>query len=163
MQVDALLGEKGQSPKTVENVRLHTPSRFNHRIDQAMMKRVWRYARASRQEIGARIERLDREWDLERVLESASGILALCGVVMSGCRSRKWLLLSAGVLGVLLQHSLTGRSVPIAWLRAAGVRTRREIDAEKYAMRMLRGDFDRLQSVADDTHRAIEAVRLNRP
>ena len=42
-------------------------------------------------------------------------------------------------------------------------RTRREIEAEKYAMRLLRGDFDSLKDVADETHRAIEALRLSRP
>jgi hypothetical protein len=42
------------------------------------------------------------------------------------------------------------------------VRTRREIEAEKYALRMLRGDFDNLNSVSEETHRAIEALRLSR-
>jgi hypothetical protein len=163
MQVDVLLGRCEAGEKSVESVRLQTPERFNHRIDQAMMKRIWRYARATRKEIGARIEELDREWDLERVLESTAGMLALYGVFLSGTRSRKWLLMPAGVLGIMVQHALTGKSVPVAWLRALGVRTRREIDAEKNAMRMLRGDFDQLKSLGDKTHRAIEAVRLNRP
>jgi len=43
-----------------------------------------------------------------------------------------------------------------------GIRTRREIDAEKYALRMLRGDFEKLQAVSETSHRAIEAVRLSR-
>lgn len=157
------MGRSEPEGRSVESVRLQTPERFNHRIDQAMMKRVWKYARATREEITARIKELDREWDLERVLESTAGMLALYGVFLSGTRSRKWLLMPASVLGIMVQHALTGRSVPVAWLRALGVRTRREIDAEKNAMRMLRGDFDRLESLGDETHRAIEAVRLNRP
>jgi hypothetical protein len=47
-------------------------------------------------------------------------------------------------------------------VRAAGVRTRREIEAEKTALRMLRGDFDKLEGVSEETHRAIEALRLSR-
>jgi hypothetical protein len=71
--------------------------------------------------------------------------------------------LPAGILTALLHHALTGNSGPVALLRGLGVRTRREIDSEKYAMRMLRGDFNKLEGVGDKTHRAIEAVRLNRP
>ena len=127
-----------------------------------MMKRVWVYSHKSRPEISARIEALDREWDLERVLESTAGALALSGVLISGLRSRKWLLLPAGILSVLLKHSLFGGSSAIQCLRRMGIRTRREIDAEKYALRILRGDFDRLETVGDETHRALEAVRLNR-
>lgn len=163
MQVDVLLDRPGAEPKTVDHVRRHTPSRFNHRIDQAMMKRVWEYSRKSPEEITARIEELEREWDIERVLESTAGSLALSGVLLSGLRSRKWLLVPAGILTVLLQHALLGNSAPISCLRGLGIRTRREIEAEKYAMRMLRGDFNQLEGVGDETHRAIEAVRLNRP
>jgi hypothetical protein len=163
MQMDVLLDRPVSQPPSADEVRLRTPARYNHRIDQAMMKRVWQYARKSKEEITARIEELDREWDLERVLESAAGTLALSGVLLSGLRSRKWLLVPAGILGVLLQHSLFGGSTAIQCLRRMGIRTRREIDAEKNALRMLRGDFDRLKSVGDETHRALEAVRLNRP
>lgn len=163
MQVDVLLDRAGGEPKSADGVRVHTPPRYNHRIDQAMMKRVWEYARKTPQEITARIEELEREWDLERVLESTAGAIALSGVLLSGARSRKWLLVPAGILAVLLQHSLFGGSTAVSCLRRMGIRTRREIEAEKYAMRMLRGDFDRLKTVGDETHRAIEAVRLNRP
>jgi hypothetical protein len=163
MQVDDLIGWPGAEPATLDNVRLSTPQRYNHRIDQAMMKRVWEYARKSPVEISRRIEELEREWDLERVLESSAGAIALSGIVLSGLHSRKWLLVPAGILTVLLKHALLGNSAPIACLRRMGIRTRREIDAEKYALRTLRGDFDNLKTVGDETHRAIEAVRLNRP
>ena len=43
-----------------------------------------------------------------------------------------------------------------------GYPTRREIESEKTALRMLRGDFDKLEAVSEETHRAIEALRLSR-
>src|ERR1051325_9535524 len=104
MEVDVLLDRPAAEPRMRDNVRRHTPSRFNQKIDQAMMKRIWEYARKPPEEISARIAELDREWDIERVMETGAGAVALIGVLMSGLKSRKWLMLSAGALGVLLQH-----------------------------------------------------------
>ena len=162
MQVDVLLDRPATEAWTNDRVRQNTPTEFNNRIDQAMMKRVWEYAKKSREEISVRIDQLDREWDLERVLETTAAGLSLGGVLMSICKGRRWLVLPAAVLGSLLQHSLTRRSLAVQVLRAVGVRTRREIEAEKNALRMLRGDFDKLESISEETHRAIEALRLSR-
>ena len=161
--MDVLLQPAAQSPRKLDRVRNSTPSHVNCRIDQAMMKRIWNYARRSREEITARIEQLEREWDLERVLETNAAGLALSGVLLSAFSSRKWLLLPAAVLATLLQHSLTRTSAPVQLLRRLGIRTRREIESEKYAMRLLRGDFDNLKDISDETHRAIEALRMTRP
>ena len=163
MQVEVLLNRPANGTNIRDNVRRHTPVRLNRKIDQAMMKRIIEYSRKSPEEISARIKELDQEWDLERVVETGAGTVALTGVLMSGLKSRKWLVISAATLGVLLQHSLTRRSLPIKGLRALGIRTRREIDAEKYALRLLRGDFDNLKAVSEESHRAIEALRLSRP
>ena len=161
--MDVLLQTPADSARSPDRVRLSTTPSVNQRIDQAMLKRIWHFAHKSRGELDARIAELDREWDLERVLESNAAGLALSGVLLSAVSSRKWLLLPATVLGFLLQHSLTRQSAPVQVLRRLGIRTRREIEAEKYAMRMLRGDFDKLQTVSEENHRAIEAYRLNRP
>jgi len=163
MQFDGLLQPAAQSlPAKRDRVRNSTPSHINYRIDQAMMKRIWAHARKSREEITFLIEQLDREWDLERVLESNAAGLALGGLLLSAFSSRKWLLLPATVLGLLLQHSLTRKSAPVQLLRRLGVRTRREIEGEKYAMKLLRGDFDNLKDISDEAHRAIEALRMSR-
>jgi hypothetical protein len=163
MQVDVLLERPGSEPRAQDRVRRNTPARFNQRIDEAMMKRVWEYSRRTPEQISEGIKELDAEWDIERVLETGAGSLAFSGVLLSGFRSRRWLVLSATFLGLLLQHSLTRKGALGKVLRAAGFRTRREIDAEKYALRMLRGDFEPLKSAAEESHRAIEALRLSRP
>ena len=38
-------------------------------------------------------------------------------------------------------HKVQGDLAPVGLLRKWGVRTRREIDREKYALKILRGDF----------------------
>ena len=162
MQVDVLLERPASQGSTADRVRRNTPSKINSRIDQATMKRVWRCAQKSPAEITTRIQVLDREWDLERVLETGAAGAALTGVVMSGLKSRLWLLLPGAVLASLLQHSLTRKSTAALVARGLGVRTRREIEAEKYALRMLRGDFETLHGASETNHRAIEALRLSR-
>jgi hypothetical protein len=54
---------------------------------------------------------------------------------------RRLLLLPLGVALFLLQHGLQGWCPPLALFRRRGVRTRREIDLERYALKALRGDF----------------------
>jgi hypothetical protein len=39
-------------------------------------------------------------------------------------------------------HGLQGWSPPATGMRRFGLRTRAEIDAERYALKLLRGDFD---------------------
>ena len=48
------------------------------------------------------------------------------------------------VLSFLVQHAVHGWCPPLAALRRMGVRTRREIDEERYALKALRGDFSGL-------------------
>jgi hypothetical protein len=162
MQVDVLLDRPATEARTNDRVRRNTPPEINNRIDQATMKRVWNYAKKSPEEISSRIAELEAEWDIERVTETGAATLSLGGVLLSIIKGRRWLVLPAAVLASLLQHSLMCKSLPVQLARAAGVRTRREIEAEKYALRMLRGDFDNLNSVSEETHRAIEALRLSR-
>ena len=129
---------------TRDRVREHTAQEVNASIDDAMRDRLFRYSTCSDQEITARIEALDREWDIERYLEVLAPTFALTGVLMGLLRGRKWLLLPGVVLSFLVQHAVHGWCPPLAALRRMGVRTRREIDEERYALKALRGDFSGL-------------------
>ena len=75
------------------------------------------------------------------MLETNAAALALTGLVLGAVRGRRWLLLPGLVLPFLLQHALQGWCPPIEIIRRLGVRTRREIDREKVALKALRGDF----------------------
>lgn len=162
MQTDVLTSPPPITGGTKDRVRSHTPAAVNNRIDQKMMKRIWFYATQPKQVLTSRIAELDAEWDMERALETKTAALALGGLFLGVTVNRKWLMLPAVMLGLLLQHSLTRSSPAVQALRRMGIRTRREIDAEKYALKMLRGDFDAIKSISEETHRAIEALRISR-
>lgn len=92
--------------------------------------------------IDDRLEELDREWDTERTLEVNAATLALSGTLLGAFSSRRWLLLPGVVTAFLLQHGLQGWCPPLLVLRRLGIRTPQEIEAERYALKALRGDFD---------------------
>jgi hypothetical protein len=135
-------------------VRANTAPAVNQKIEQAMRERIVSCASKSSDEITRRIRELEQEWDIERMLEANAAILSVTGLVFSKLFGRKWLLLPALALPFLFMHAVQGWCPPVPVLRRFGIRTRREIDAEIYAMRLLRGDFDS----TDRTQRALKAI-----
>jgi hypothetical protein len=98
------------------------------------------YQAEHRDAIPARLAALDREWDVERWLQLNSAMLSLAGVALALARGRRWLRLPAVVQLFLLQHGVQGFCPPLAVLRWLGVRTVSEIEAERAALRVLRGE-----------------------
>jgi hypothetical protein len=66
----------------------------------------------------------------------------MLGVALGYAWDRRFLLLPAAVITFFAQHALQGWCPPIPVFRRRGVRTRREIERERYAIKALRGDFD---------------------
>ena len=99
-----------------------------------------RYHTAHPGKITQRLLALDQEWDVERILETNASFLALGGMFLS-LFHKKFLLLSASVLALLNQHAQQGWCPPLPILRRLGIRTRTEIEYERYALKLLRGDF----------------------
>ncbi len=146
-----------------DRVRASTSPHVLERLDRERMERVAALVGAPHSRITDRLAELDREWDTERVLEANASALMLLGVGLSVTRSRRWLLLSAVVPAFLLQHALQGWCPPLALLRRLGIRTRREIDAERTALKALRGDFaDVPVGAADSRETARRALRAAR-
>lgn len=132
------------SPLETERVRRHTAPEWNARIDERIARNIRLYTGQPREVINARLDELDREWDIERVLETNASTLAFTGVVLGAALDRRWLLLSAGVLGFLFLHGTQGWCPPLPAMRRAGIRTRDEINRERFALKHLRGDFEAL-------------------
>jgi hypothetical protein len=122
---------------SVDPVRRSTAPDVNREIDHQTTHNIRRYANSSPEVIQRRIEELDKEWDIERTLEAKASTLALTGLLLGVTVNRKWLLLPTVVLSFLLQHSIQGWCPPLPLLRRLGVRTRSEIDREKYELRAL--------------------------
>jgi hypothetical protein len=133
-----------------DRVRAHTAPEILQKIDHEIEDRIQFYATQSSGVISARIEELDREWDIERMIETNASALALTGLTLGVTVNKKWLWLTGGVLAFLFQHSIQGWCPPIPVLRRAGVRTRGEIDVEKFALKALRGDFANIPIKAEN-------------
>jgi hypothetical protein len=118
-----------------DRVRRSTAAALNAQIDRQTDLNIERYSRMNHVTITDRIDTLDREWDIERVLEVNASTLALTGLVLGLTVNRKWFALPGVVLPFLLQHGLQGWCPPLPVLRRMGVRTRGEIDREKYALK----------------------------
>ena len=137
-----------------DRVREHSPQKSNERIDRATQRRVLRAGGESKAALARRLEQLDTEWDMERVLETNAAALALGGVLLGLFVNRKFFAIPCFVLPFLLQHAIQGWCPPIPMFRSRGVRTRKEIDTEKFAVKALRGDFAGLEGQADPNERA---------
>jgi hypothetical protein len=126
----------------LERVRRHTSARSNRRIDESIAATIEQYSGVSDDVLTHRIRELDRAWDIERTLQTNASILALLGIGLGSAVDRRWLALSGGVLGFLLLHGTQGWCPPLPLFRRLGVRTRSEIERERFALKFLRGDFD---------------------
>lgn len=126
-------------PSTVNRVPAHTPGRINRRIDRQIDTYIAYYAEHPH-EIDTRLRELDREWDIERMLEAHASSLALAGTALGGLVDRRFVVLPALVTGFLLQHALQGWCPPVPLLRRRGFRTMAEIDRERYELKRLRDD-----------------------
>lgn len=134
-----------------DRVRAHTALHINQKIDHDIEASVQRYSGLTKNDITERIRELDREWDIERVIQVNAPTLALTGLTLGIFHSRRWLALPVAVMSFLLLHGAQGWCPPVPVLRRLGFRTRSEIDAEKYALKALRGDFDDLPKFTNDT------------
>ncbi len=130
------------SETSSENVRNVTEEELNRQIDAKIEESIRFYATQPPEAISKRIAELDREVDIERrlmMVASSVGLGTLCLTFLGG--GKKWLLLTGTLLGFLMNHAVRGWCPPVPLLRRLGVRTRSEIDREKYALKILRGDF----------------------
>jgi hypothetical protein len=123
---------------TANRVEENTTAAVNRKIHEKIETSIARYAHASPAGIRRRLRQLDREWDIERCLETMAPTLSLVGIVLGFTkRKRRWFLLPALVQSFFLQHALQGWCPPIPILRRLGVRTFNEIQDEREALEAL--------------------------
>lgn len=133
-------------PSTSQRVPFHTAPHVNQRIKQETKCRVQTVAAQGAEAIDKRLRELDREWDIERMLEANAASVALFGVALGTTVNRKFFIIPAVVGAFLLQHAVQGWCPPVPILRRLGFRTQNEIEEERYALKALRGDFRDVQS-----------------
>ncbi|MDB5811103.1 MAG: uncharacterized protein JWN94_3225 [Betaproteobacteria bacterium] len=124
-----------------DRVRANTSVHVNRHIDEVIESRVRGYAQRSPAAISERIGQLEREWDIERMLQFNASVASFTGLALGITQRRSWFLLPGIVLPFLFLHAVQGWCPPLPVLRKLGVRTRSEIERERYALKALRGDF----------------------
>lgn len=148
---------------TVERVPSQTADEVNRQIDDQTEQNVARYLNASRAGMDKRLAELDEEWDLERTLEANAAVASLIGLTLGITVDRRWFAFPAVVAGFLFQHALQGWCPPLPVFRRLGVRTQSEIDYERYSLKLLRGDFQHVQSRTgteiDSARQIVDAMR----
>lgn len=144
---------------STDAVRAHAPSTVNRRID-AHVESCVRYMaeQGDRSEMSRYLDKLEREWDVHRTLVVGVPAAALAGLLLSRRSSSGWRVFGGISLALLLQHGLTGFGPLSALVRMLGVRSRREIDLEKFAIKALRGDFERIPNDGGPLARANAAL-----
>ncbi len=124
---------------TAQRVEEHTSPQINARIDEQTRLSVRQHV-GQIDRIDARLVELDREWDIERVLELNAGMVALGGSLLS-LRWPKFRAVPIVVTAFLIQHAVQGWCPPLPIFRRMGYRSEREINKERIALKALRGDF----------------------
>ena len=144
-----------------DRVKEATPSSINKKIENDAWQRVASYIGNSEAEISARINELNKEWDVERYLGVNMSTLAMSGLVINAAtKNRNWLILPAVVLSFFMQHAIQGWCPPLPLLRKLNIRTSKEIEQEKYALKLIRGDFDNLNNVsAEEMEKLKQALK----
>jgi hypothetical protein len=126
-----------QLPASTQRVPLHTAPEINSRIHQSIDVNT-AYYRQHPHLIPGRLAELDREWDVERLLEANAATLAFTGTAFGIVFGKKWLILPAVVTAFLLQHALQGWCPPLPLFRRMGFRTPNEIEEERQRLIAIR-------------------------
>ncbi|MGE5450712.1 MAG: hypothetical protein ACM3VZ_02560 [Acidobacteriota bacterium] len=127
-----------------DRIRRHTAKDVLRRIDDETLSSLSHHASASASAIDERLKALDREWDIDRVLETEAATLGLIGLALGFFIKPRFLALSAAVAASVLLQATKGPYPLMPVFRRLGLRTSREIQRERYALKALRGDFSSL-------------------
>lgn len=144
---------------TATRVTDNTADPLNHRIEKQTARRVADYSSADRAAIDRRLAALQREWDVERVIEVEAPFTILGGILLGTLVDRRCLGISGFAAAMLLLHNVQGWYPLLPVLRRAGVRSSWEIHQETRALRRARGDFADVPRTGSPDDRAVCAYR----
>ena len=125
-----------------DRVRANTWVPVNERLDLDTQLRIREAAAsASTEALTRRLTQLDYEWDFDRTVEAEASLMGLLGLALSLTVDRRFLVAPAFVSTMLVLHATHGWYPLLPLFRRIGVRTRDEIDRERYGLKAIRGDF----------------------
>lgn len=146
---------KNVLPPTAKRVQSQTNPCVNNEIKNCTINRINTYKNGSADILNNKINELNSEWDIERILGTNAGaIILLCSFL--GLKRSKLFIVTGAVGFFLLQHALQGWCPLLPFLRDMEVRTADEINNEKTALKMARGDFAQTTENASELYSIAE-------
>jgi hypothetical protein len=82
-----VFAERADAPPA-DRVRSHTAEELNRAVDRDTRQCIQAFASRDREQVTRHIQELEREWDVERYLQTDTSILALAEIVL-GARLAK--------------------------------------------------------------------------
>ena len=139
-----------------------TTGRGNRTLDNIRF-----YGSLGKEGIDERISALEGEWDVERAVMVALSGAGVAGLIVGMVGSRIWRLLAWIALPLLFLFAQDKWKPSNGILKSLGLRSRKDILDEKYALKALRGDFRSVETEpeesaaekAGNSARAMEAVQ----
>lgn len=127
--------------RSPDRARRHTARSVLRRIDDETVDHLMEVEQkpdSARQ----RLEALDREWDIDRTIEAEAATMGLIGLALGALVRPAFLAMPATVGAAVFLFGTRGIYPLLPIFRRLGIRTAREIERERYAVKTLRGDFD---------------------
>ncbi|MBA4105324.1 MAG: hypothetical protein C0485_06165 [Pirellula sp.] len=127
-------------PSTIDRVPQQTAAHVNEQIRRQTDANIARALTTGPTAIRQRLAELEREWDIERLLETnaSSAILASCA--LGAFVDKRFFAIPAVIAAFLLQHAIQGWCPPLPVMRRLGVRTSEEINREREALKRALGE-----------------------
>ena len=129
-----------------DRVQKNTPESLNREMEGQIKAQVAFYSKQDKNAISRRIAELEKEWNMDRMLITNASSLAGIGLLLGATVHKRWLFVPGVVLTFLLQHGIQGWCPPLPLFRKFGVRSFKEIDRERFALKFLRGDFSSISN-----------------
>jgi len=129
--------------RSPDRARRHTARSVLRRIDDDTLDHLME-VETKPQTTSGRLEALDREWDVDRTIEAEAATMGLIGLALGTFVRPALLALPATVGAAVFLFGSRGIYPLLPIFRRLGIRTAREIERERYAVKALRGDFDAL-------------------
>lgn len=126
-----------------DRARRHTARSVLRRIDDDTVDHLLEVEHHP-EAAGERLQALDREWDLDRTLEVEAATVGLLGLALGVLVRPAFLAVPATVGGAVFLFGTRGIYPLLPIFRRLGIRSAREIERERYAIKALRGDFEAL-------------------
>lgn len=116
--------------ETFDKVRQMTPRSVNEKIDRQMLQRVEEISAQGPEAIKGRLQELEKEWDLDKVLMLNFSVL-IFAQLLAARKDKRWLWGPIIQTPFMAMHAVLGWCPPSLWFRPMGFRTDKEIQSER--------------------------------